>query len=250
MTRRPIIAGSEPSATLRHVHGDVFIFGGGEAVPAVWGDGDAVLWPDGEGLILAGGVGVGKSTILQQLVLHGIGVRQGPFLGYHVRFPEGVVGYVAADRPSQIRRSWRRMVGPDDAATLAERLDVWQGAFPFDLAGARVGELADFVEARGWSVLAIDSLKDVTSGTPDDEDGLAINRQFQEVLVRGVQLAVSHHDRERGRQAIGPKGPRRPLRLALAWSRRRVGPLRPGPSPARTRSRCISSRCRLTASGR
>lgn len=196
------------AAHSRHLHGDDFIFGadGEEEPPAIWGDDAEVLWPDGESLWLAGGVGVGKSTILQQLVLHGIGVRHGQFLGHTVRFPEGIVGYVAADRPSQIRRSMRRMVEPGDAPLLAERLDVWRGQFPFDLATASVGELADFVEARGWSVLAIDSLKDVTSGTTDDDDGLAINRQFQELLVRGVQLIVNHHDRKGDGKRSGPKG--------------------------------------------
>jgi replicative DNA helicase len=205
MTRRINIAELVASATDRHVHGDTFIFSGGDDMPAVWGDHADVLWPDGEALWLAGGVGVGKSTVLQQLILHGIGVRPGPLLGYTVRFPDGVVGYVAADRPSQIRRSWRRMVTEADRGLLAERLDVWQGAFPFDLASADVGALADFVEARGWTVLAIDSLKDVTSGTTDDDDGLAINRQFQELLVRGVELVVNHHDRKGDGKRHGPK---------------------------------------------
>jgi replicative DNA helicase len=196
------------AATARHVRGDEFILGGedDDEMPAIWGSGGEVLWPDGESLWIAGGVGVGKSTILQQLILHGIGVRLGPFLGYQVAMPEGVVGYVAADRPTQIRRSFRRMVTYADADLLAERLDVWRGQFPFDLATAPVGELADFVEARGWSVLAIDSLKDVTSGTTDDDDGLAINRQLQEVLVRGVQVVVNHHDRKGDTKRGGPKG--------------------------------------------
>ncbi len=193
------------AAKAHHLRGDDFIFGGDDDAPAIWGDGGEVLWPEGEALWLAGGVGVGKSTILQQLVLHGIGIRPGPFLSHEVRFPDGVVGYVAADRPSQIRRSWRRMVSPGDATALGERLDVWRGQFPFDLAAAKVGELADFVEARGWSVLAIDSLKDVTSGTTDDDDGLAINRQFQEVLVRGIELVVNHHDRKGNGMRRGPK---------------------------------------------
>ena len=197
MTSRIIrVAPDVPAAMLRHELGDDFIFGDIDDVPAIWGDGAEVLWPTGEALWLAGGVGVGKSTILQQLIFHGIGVRSGPLLGYSVRFPEGIVGYVAADRPSQIRRSMRRMVTQADAPLIGGRLDVWRGAFPFDVALAAVGDLADFVIDRGWSVLAIDSLKDVTSGTTDDDKGLAINRQFQELSVRGIQLVVNHHDRK------------------------------------------------------
>lgn len=185
-----------PSDALRHVHGDVFVFGTDDDVPAIFGSGGDVLWPAGEGLMLAGGVGAGKSTVLQQIIFHGIGVRSGPFLGFPVSLPDGVVGYVAADRPAQIRRSMRRMVDPSHADILAERLDVWRGPLPFDLAKAPVGALADFVEARGWIVLALDSLKDVASNTSDDEAGLAINRQFQELLARGMELVVNHHDRK------------------------------------------------------
>lgn len=146
--------------------------------------------------MIAGGVGTGKSTIVQQLILHGIGLRSGPFLNFEVNFPEGVVGYIAADRPRQIKRSMRRMVTKADAEVLADRLDFWRGPLPFDLSTAQVGQLADWVEDRGWSVLVIDSLKDVTGGMSADEDGAAINRQFQELLVRGIQLVVNHHDRK------------------------------------------------------
>lgn len=205
MTTRDLDLTFDPKRA-HHFRGDEFLLGDDDDLPAIWGDDAEVFWPDGEALWLAGGVGVGKSTILQQLILHGIEARGGRFLGHTVRFPSGVVGYVAADRPSQIRRSWRRMVTDADAPVLAERLDVWRGAFPFDLATAPVGTLADFVEARGWSVLAVDSLKDVTSGTTDDDDGLAINRQFQEVLVRGTQLVVNHHDRKGDGKHSGPKG--------------------------------------------
>ena len=90
----------------------------------------------------------------------------------------------------------RRMVTESDRELLNTRLDFWRGPLPFDLSTASVGELADFVEKHEWAVLAIDSLKDVTGGMSTDEDGAAINRQFQELLVRGVQLVVNHHDRK------------------------------------------------------
>ena len=196
MTRTDVKTLTDQLRPTRHVQGGDFIFDENDAVATVWGTGDDILWASQEGLMIAGGVGAGKSTIVQQLVLHGIGVRPGPFLGFDVFFPDGVVGYVAADRPPQIRRSMRRMVTEADRYVLDARVDFWRGPLPFDLSTAQVGELADWVEQRGWAVIVIDSLKDVTGGMSADEDGAAINRQFQELLVRGIQLVVNHHDRK------------------------------------------------------
>jgi hypothetical protein len=56
-----------------------------DRTPAVWGKGNKVLWAQGEGLMIAAPQGVGKTTIAQQLVLHGLGVRSGELFDLPVR---------------------------------------------------------------------------------------------------------------------------------------------------------------------
>lgn len=194
-----------PAAKTRHAFGGDWILDGPEVPEPVWGAGAQVLWPKGEALVLVGGVGAGKTTIAGQAILHGIGALSGPFLGYPIKLPEGVVGYVAADRPSQIRRSFRRMVTEAMRGQLNERMDVWSGALPFALDDAKPGKLADFVEGRGWKTLVIDSLKDLVANTTDDQSGLAINRQVQECLVRGIEVLVLHHQRKASEMNKKPK---------------------------------------------
>jgi replicative DNA helicase len=196
-------AASEPK--LRNTFGGDWILDGPDEPEPVWGSGAQVLWPKGEALVLVGGVGAGKTTIAGQAVLHGVGAIDGPFLGYPISLPPGVVGYVAADRPSQIRRSFRRMVGEDSRELLNERLDVWSGGLPLALDGARTGELADFVQDRGWTTLVVDSLKDLVANTTDDQSGLAINRQVQECLVRGIEVMLLHHQRKASEMNKKPK---------------------------------------------
>ncbi len=192
-------AWTPPKIALRHVLGGEFVFGEDEVSDALWGNGDQILWAPGESLMLAGGIGAGKSTVLQQLIFHGIGILDGPFLGYNVNFRPGtVVGYIAADRPKQVRRSMRRMVPPLYLELANARLDVWRGPLPFELVKADVGALADFVDDRGWDIVAIDSLKDVASNVSEDSPGLAINSQFQELLARDKELIFNHHDRKSG----------------------------------------------------
>jgi len=205
--REPAEATGVPAARLRHQLGGDAILDLPEHVEAVWGTGGQVLWARGEALWIAGGIGTGKTTIAGQVVLHGIGVRAGPFLGHPLALPDGVVGYVAADRPSQILRSFRRMISEADRDAVNDRLDIWRGALPFALDSAKTGELADFVGARGWSTLVLDSLKDLCTGTTDDEAGLRINAQLQECLVRGVEVLVLHHQRK------ATEGNRRPKKL-------------------------------------
>ena len=186
-----------PAAKLRHALGGDWILDAPDVTEFVWGNGPQILWAKGEALMIVGGIGTGKTTVAEQLILHGIGALPGPFLGYPVTLP-GVVGYVAADRPSQIRRSFRRMVSEGMRDAVNDRLDVWSGALPFALDKAKVGELADFVEARGWTSLVIDSLKDLCTGTTDDEAGLRINQQIQECTTRGIEVLVLHHQRKSG----------------------------------------------------
>ena len=45
------------------VDGGTFILDIPEAIPALWGDGDDVLWAQGESLMIAGPLGLGKTTL-------------------------------------------------------------------------------------------------------------------------------------------------------------------------------------------
>lgn len=181
-------------AQRRAMPGGKFIFSESDAVEAVWGSGDEVLWPDGEPLMLFAPTGVGKTTLAQQLTLARIGLRE-EVLGYPVARGEGRVLYLAADRPRQAQRSFRRMVTPDQEQTLDERLHVWKGPLPYTLNAVEtiVSELADHF---GADTVVIDSTKDVSKKLSEDESGQAVNNALQHALAQGVQCLLLHHPRK------------------------------------------------------
>src|SRR4051794_35137540 len=93
----------EPSAPAdrqpkRSRNGASFVLDAPSDVPAIWGTGTEVLWADGEALTIVGSQGVGKSTIIQQLVRARLGVGNGEVLGYPVEPGSGRVLYLACDR--------------------------------------------------------------------------------------------------------------------------------------------------------
>ena len=137
------------------VRGGAFILDIPEAVPFVWGQGQRVAWIEDEPLMIAGGEGLGKSMLAQQLCLARICVRPATFLGFEVeQSDERPALYLALDRPNQIARSFRRMVGEHDRALLDERLIVWRRTVPFDLI-KKPENLLKFVEMlrnRGSSI--------------------------------------------------------------------------------------------------
>src|SRR5581483_3315691 len=143
--------------------------------------GDEVLHASGEATFVVAQTGVGKSTYGQNYVLHRIGVRPGPFLGYTVRplGPDEVLLYVAADRPRQILRSLRRMVSEDDEKTLDDRLVVWRGPLPYVL-NQEPRRLLDHVRrledhlGRAVREVILDSLKDVALELSKDEGGSGV----------------------------------------------------------------------------
>jgi replicative DNA helicase len=183
-------------APVRYLDGWSFITQSGAAVEPLWGRDEHVLWAQGESIIIVGGQGAGKSTIAQQLVLHAIGLRDGDLLGLPVA-PAQRVLYLAMDRPRQIARSFRRMVTADDEATVADRLVVWPGPPPVDL--ARDTELLTrMAHQADASVLVIDSLKDAAVKLSDDEVGGAVNRAVQRALQAGIEVVVLHHHRKQG----------------------------------------------------
>jgi replicative DNA helicase len=164
--------------------------------PAVWGGASGtVAWSKGEPLKIVGPEGVGKTTVLQQLALARVGLRE-RLLGMRVEVGPLPVLYVAADRPRQAQRSFARMVTADDRTLLNERLLVWTGPLPFDLV-ADPPRLAKWVRELGdVGSVFIDSLKDVALDLVKDDVGSRVNAAFQELIAREVELCIAHHQRK------------------------------------------------------
>ncbi len=124
--------GREETSSL-FVRGGKFILDQPEGVPAVWGRENEVLWAPGESLMIVGPTGVGKTTLAWQLVRGRTGLCD-EVLGFPIEAGERRTLYLACDRPSQIARVMRRSVSEADRAVLDDRLLVWRGPPPADLA--------------------------------------------------------------------------------------------------------------------
>src|SRR5829696_8975788 len=162
----------------------------------LWGRGNEVLWPDGEALMIAGPQGVGKTAIAGQLAFGRIGLPQyATLLGYPIQPGEGRVLYLAMDRPKQAARSFRRMVEEGMRGELDERLLVWKGPPPHDLA-RYPGLLARLCDQAQADTVCLDSTKDAALKLSDDDVGAAYNRARQTALRDGVQVVELHHPRK------------------------------------------------------
>ena len=182
-----------------------------ENAARVWGSGDEILWSAGEPLLITGPEGVGKSTLLQQLVLARLGLRH-EVLGFPVKPTERRVVYIAGDRPIQIRRSWLRMLSKEDLRALSGRLAICED--PIDLA-RNPRALADVALAARADTVAVDGLSDIiVADLREDLTGLIIKRAFAEVLRNGIDLAVLYHPRKGNAQN------RRPSTLADVYGSR------------------------------
>lgn len=176
--------------------GGCFILDTAAEPEPLWGSGTDVLLADGEALIIAGGQGVGKTTLAQQLALGRCGFGEyAKLLGYPIKPGEGATLYLAMDRPRQAARSFRRMVGDSWRAELDERLVVWQGPPPGDLA-KHGGLLLDLCRKADADTVIVDSLKDAAVGLTDDEVGSSYNRARQTAATAGVQIVELHHNRK------------------------------------------------------
>ena len=178
----------------RVIDGASFIDSVPDEIPTLWGKGDSILWAEGEPLMLVGPDGVGKTTLGQQLALCRVGIRD-RLLGFPVKPAAGKVLYIAADRPRQAASSMRRMVAPADGDLLRDRLVVWRGPLPFQIAKDPQG-LADLAARLHATDIVIDSLKDVAAELTKDEVGSWVNIAFQETIASDIQLAVLHHQRK------------------------------------------------------
>ena len=79
------------------IDGASFILDAPKDIPAVWGSGGRVAWSAGEALLIVGPSGIGKTTLVQQLVLR-LGLRARA----HIAWPSGRRG--AAPRALHRRR--------------------------------------------------------------------------------------------------------------------------------------------------
>lgn len=188
--------------TARLVAGGSFIFDQPDGVPAVWGEGDEVLWAEGESLLIVGPPGTGKTTVTGQLVRGRLGLEDHA-IAWPVKPGARKILYLAMDRPAQIARALRRHFTPDERAVLDDRLVIWRGPPPADVA-RHPGILVELCRQAGADTLVIDSVKDAALKLSDDETGSAVNRAIQAVTVEGIEVAALHHQRK-GQGGIEPK---------------------------------------------
>jgi len=159
----------------------------------VWGGGDEVLWACGEPILVAGPPGVGKTTLVGQLLRARLGL-DAMVLGYPVATDDRSVLYLAMDRPRQIRRSMRRIFSEQDRSAL-DRLVVWEGPLPLDV--GRVPEvLVELATEVGAGTVIVDSLKDAAVKLTDDEVGGNVNRALQFLVTAGIEVCALHHQRK------------------------------------------------------
>lgn len=188
---------NEPVDPLRvNAHPGSIIFHQPESPPAIWGSGHDVLWAEGEALIVAGPQGVGKTSIAGQLLRARLGL-QDSFLGFPVQSGARKTLYLAMDRPSQAIRSMRRQFRHDDENTLHERLVIWKGPPPADMA-LDDRSLISMARAHDADTVIVDSLKDAALGLTDDRVAAGYNRGRQHALSAGVQVLELHHQVKRG----------------------------------------------------
>ncbi|MGO8723776.1 MAG: AAA family ATPase [Acidimicrobiales bacterium] len=174
-----------------------------ETVESRWGDGHRCLWARNEPFVMCGPDGVGKTTVAQQLVLHLIGVLSGLFLGLPVQLAQRVL-YLACDRPTQALRSFRRMVTDEHRELLDERLAVWRGPLPFDLA-REPKALVTLAQRFGADVIVVDSMKDIAADLSKEETGLGLNAAFQHAVAEGIDVLGLHHQRKQQPGAGKPR---------------------------------------------
>lgn len=181
----------------RTVAGGSFVLDAPEIPPAIWGEGEAIGWAQGEALMICGPAGVGKTTLVVQLVAARMGIGPRQVLGMRVRPGSARTLYLAMDRPPQIARAMARLFTTDHRDALDEKLIVWKGPPPYDLA-KRPETLLQMCEFAGADTVVIDSLKDAVLKLSDDEAGGGYNKARQRALVAGVEVIEQHHQRKAG----------------------------------------------------
>jgi KaiC/GvpD/RAD55 family RecA-like ATPase len=182
--------------------GAAFILDAPETIPTIWGDGDACLWSRGEALMIAGPPGVGKTTLTGQLLRGLIGL-QPLVLGLTITPTHGRVLYLAMDRPAQIARALRRCFNETERQILTDKVRVWEGPPPGDVA-RHPDILLSLAQLADADTLIVDSMKDAAIGLTEDEVAAAYNRARQTCLANGVQILELHHMVKRGANGNKP----------------------------------------------
>jgi AAA domain len=178
----------------RLLQGGSFVLDVPDVAPAVWGDGKDVIWAQGEALMICGPSGVGKTTLALQLLRARISLQY-KVLGYSVAQTGGRVLYLVMDRPAQFQRAARRVFTEDERGVLNDRLVVWKGPPPKDLA-LHPGLLIELCELANADTVFIDSVKDAAVGIAKDEVGAGYNRARQTALAEGIEVIELHHMRK------------------------------------------------------
>jgi replicative DNA helicase len=178
--------------------GLAFAQGATSSDAAIWGKGGDSAWSPGEAFGIVGPDGVGKTTLAQRIILALAGVEP-TVLGLNVEPAAGHVIYVAADRPKQAQRSlWRMLPGIDRRGhgKIRERVLVWQGPLPFDLAKVQPEALAEWVAGFDGSHVILDSLAFVATRLTEDETGSALAQCFMATSVAGIEVCWLGHPRK------------------------------------------------------
>lgn len=168
----------------------------------VWGQGDTVLWAQGESLMIAGGPGLGKTTLAGQLVRARIGFQRS-VLDMPVMEGERVL-YLMGDRPQQIARRLMQQFTEEELRVLDERMELGVGPPPKDMA-RNPDLLMELCAAARADTVVVDSLKDAAIGLTDDEVGAGWNRARQLCVAAGVQVLELHHLVKRGANGKDPE---------------------------------------------
>jgi hypothetical protein len=168
-----------------------YLFDDDDTAVCLWGDDERILWAEGESLMIAGGMGLGKTTLAGQIIRAQLGLDDN-VLGLPVSPAGGPILYLAMDRPRQIRRSMLRQFDPAERHMIAQRFLIRPGPPVADVA-ARPSLFAEMAAEVGAAILYVDSLKDAAIGLSSDEVGAAYNRARQYALANGCQLCELHH---------------------------------------------------------
>jgi replicative DNA helicase len=187
----------DPPADPRMVDGLAFVLDALGDVPAVWGRDDEVLWSAGEPLLIVGPDGVGKTSLIGNVILGLLGLRS-ELLRLPITEADRGILYVQADRPKQGARAlWRlvRDLDPSAHARLKEGLLVWRGPPPYNLS-REPERLAQWAEAVGASVVVLDSLGFVAADLSKDETGSGIAASFAHCVANGVDVLATAHPRK------------------------------------------------------
>lgn len=183
------------------IDGAEWMFDKDEAPVQLWGEDDQILWAEGEALMIAGGMGLGKSTLAGQLLRAQLGLRD-KVLDLPVTPVDRPILYLAMDRPRQLRRALKRQFNEEERELIAGRLLIRPGPPIMDMA-IDPSLLARMAEAAGAGVVYVDSLKDAVVGLSADETAANYNRARQMLLASGVEVCELHHTRKPSQEAAG-----------------------------------------------